>query len=214
MKRKAIGLWLLGMILLVVACAITPKQTLKIVEVEETTPLSEKDGPIRIGFAMDTFLEERWLRDREMFQESVEALGAEVEVVAAYGNDALQISQAETLIQSGIDLLVIVPHNSEATAAIVHKAHRAGIKVIAYDRLVKNADLDLYVSFDNERVGELQAEAITKLVPKGNYVFIGGAITDNNAHLLKKVFLMYCVHILNEVILRLFMISGRRIGLR
>ncbi|MEK5036974.1 D-xylose ABC transporter substrate-binding protein [Sporosarcina sp. FSL K6-3457] len=186
MKRKAIGLWLLGMILLVVACAITPKQTLKIVEVEETTPLSEKDGPIRIGFAMDTFLEERWLRDREMFQESVEALGAEVEVVAAYGNDALQISQAETLIQSGIDLLVIVPHNSEATAAIVHKAHRAGIKVIAYDRLVKNADLDLYVSFDNERVGELQAEAITKLVPKGNYVFIGGAITDNNAHLLKK----------------------------
>ncbi|KAB2332174.1 substrate-binding domain-containing protein [Cytobacillus depressus] len=135
---------------------------------------------------MDTLLEDRWLRDRDLFKEAVEALGAEVEIIAANGDDALQMTQAEKLIQSGIDLLVIVPHNAEATAAIVHKAHRAGIKVIAYDRLVKNADLDMYASFDNEQVGEMQAKAITALVPKGNYVFIGGAITDNNAHLLKK----------------------------
>ncbi|WP_203249013.1 sugar ABC transporter substrate-binding protein [Sporosarcina beigongshangi] len=186
MKQKVIVALFLGMVFLLSACINMPQQELEAVELEEQVPPVEKDGPIRIGFAMDTFLEERWLRDREMFKESVEALGAEVEIVAAYGNDALQISQAETLIQSGIDLLVIVPHNAEATAAIVHKAHLAGIKVIAYDRLVKNADLDLYVSFDNERVGELQGEAITALVPKGNYVFIGGAITDNNAHLLKK----------------------------
>ena len=186
MKRKAIVVWFFGMILLLVACTDTPTQTLKPVESEEQVPHGEKDGPIRIGFSMDTLLEERWLRDRDLFKEAVEALGAEVEIVAANGDDALQISQAETLIQSGIDLLVIVPHNAEATAAIVHKAHLAGIQVIAYDRLVKNADLDLYVSFDNEQVGEMQAEAITALVPKGNYVFIGGAITDNNAHLLKK----------------------------
>ena len=131
-------------------------------------------------------LEERWLKDRDLFKEAIESLGAEVEVVAASGDDALQISQAESLIQSGVDVLVIVPHNAEATAAIVHKAHLAGIKVIAYDRLVKNADLDLYVSFDNEQVGEMQARAMIGRVPKGNYVFIGGAITDNNAHLLKK----------------------------
>ena len=164
----------------------------KVSEIEQIKPVPMKenvkdsDGKIKIGFSMDTLQEERWLRDRELFKKSVEALGAEVEILAANGDDALQISQAETLISQGIDLLVIVPHNAEATAAIVHRAHEAGIKVIAYDRLVKNADIDLYVSFDNEQVGEMQAKAITKLVPKGNYVYIGGAITDNNALLFKK----------------------------
>jgi D-xylose transport system substrate-binding protein len=146
--------------------------------------LAEKK--IKIGFSMDTLLEERWLRDRDLFKKAVEALGAEVEIMAANGDDAVQISQAETLISQGVDLLVIVPHNAEVTATIVKKAHLAGIKVVAYDRLVKNANIDFYVSFDNEQVGELQAKAITRLVPKGKYVYIGGAVTDNNAHLIKK----------------------------
>lgn len=171
------------MILFLFAC--TDNSVPKTQEPEES-PIIRDEEPIRIGFSMDTLLEERWLKDREFFKEAVEDLGAEVEIVAANGDDALQISQAETLIQSGIDLLVIVPHNAAATAAIVHKAHLAGIQVIAYDRLVKNAELDMYISFDNEQVGKMQAEAMTALVPKGNYVFIGGAITDNNAHLLKK----------------------------
>jgi D-xylose transport system substrate-binding protein len=148
--------------------------------------VNSTEEKIKVGFTMDTLQEERWLKDRDLFKEAVEALGAEVEILAANGDDVLQISQAETLISQGVDVLVIVPHNAEATATIVKKAHMAGIKVLAYDRLVKNADIDLYVSFDNEKVGELQAEAITKLVPQGKYVYIGGAITDNNAHLFKK----------------------------
>ncbi|PSL41427.1 D-xylose transport system substrate-binding protein [Planomicrobium soli] len=152
-------------------------------EVKKAGAANEK---IKIGFSMDTLLEERWLKDRDLFKKEVEALGAEIEILAANGDDALQISQAESMISEGVDLLVVVPHNAEATAAIVHKAHKAGIKVIAYDRLIKNADVDLYVSFDNEKVGELQAMAMTQLVPAGNYVYIGGADTDNNAHLLKK----------------------------
>ncbi|WP_066054282.1 D-xylose ABC transporter substrate-binding protein [Robertmurraya korlensis] len=141
---------------------------------------------IKIGFSMDTLEEERWLRDRDLFKEAVEKLGAEVEIMAANEDDAKQILQAETLISQGVDLLVLVPNNAEATATIVNKAHLAGIKVVSYDRLVKNAEIDLYISFDNEQVGELQAKAITKLVPKGRYVLIGGASTDYNAHLLKK----------------------------
>jgi D-xylose transport system substrate-binding protein len=135
---------------------------------------------------MDTLQEERWQKDRDLFRAAAEALGAEVEVMEANGDDAKQISQVETLISQGVDILVIVPHNAEATAAIVKKAHSAGIKVLAYDRLIKNADIDLYVSFDNEKVGELQAKAITSLVPVGKFVYIGGADTDNNAHLFKK----------------------------
>ncbi|AST93466.1 D-xylose ABC transporter substrate-binding protein [Sutcliffiella cohnii] len=155
------------------------------VEKEESIALDTEEK-IKIGFSMDTLEEERWPKDRELFKEAAEALGAEVLVREAKGDDALQIVQAESLISEGINILVIVPHNAEAVATIVKKAHLAGIKVISYDRLVKNSSVDLYISFDNELVGQLQAEEITKLVPKGKYVYIGGASTDNNAHLLKK----------------------------
>jgi D-xylose transport system substrate-binding protein len=158
-------------------------QNIDVLPEKEAVPNEDR---IKIGFSMDTLEEERWLRDRDLFKTAVENFGAEVEILAANGDDALQVLQAETLISQGVDLLVVVPHNAEAAATIVKKAHLAGIKVLSYDRLIKNADIDLYVSFDNERVGELQAESITKLVPKGKYVYIGGADTDNNAHLLKK----------------------------
>jgi len=143
-------------------------------------------GSITIGFSLATLQEERWQRDRDMFVAAAEKLGAKVEVQAANNDEAKQIAQAENLISQGVDVLVVVPHNAEATASVVEKAHEAGIKVLAYDRLIRNADVDLYVSFDNERVGEMQAEAIVKLVPKGKYVYIGGSETDNNAHLFKK----------------------------
>lgn len=147
---------------------------------------SKKSGDVTIGFSLATLQEERWQRDRDLFVAAAEKLGAKVEVQAANNDEAKQISQAENLISQGVDVLVVVPQNADAAAAIVEKAHEAGVKVLAYDRLIRNSDLDLYVSFDNEKVGELQASAITKLVPKGKYVYIGGADTDNNAHLFKK----------------------------
>lgn len=188
MKRRLRKVGLLNFIflLLLTSCEenVSPKPVdIRVPEKEMTAPIEEQ---IKIGFSMDTLEEERWPRDRDLFKEAVEALGAEVVIREAKGNEALQIVQAEKLISEGVDLLVIVPHNAEAAATIVNKAHSAGIKVISYDRLVKNSSVDLYISFDNELVGELQAQAITKLVPKGKYVYIGGANTDNNAHLLKK----------------------------
>jgi D-xylose transport system substrate-binding protein len=185
-QRKAALLIFVSLFMFLAACEgyVSPKP----IESREPKqePISHDEERIKIGFSMDTLEEERWPRDRDLFKEAVEALGAEVVIREAKGDDALQIVQAERLISEGIDLLVVVPHNAEAVATIVNKAHSAGIKVISYDRLVKNSSVDLYISFDNELVGELQAQAITKLVPKGKYVYIGGASTDNNAHLLKK----------------------------
>lgn len=184
MKRLLRGVLLMSAGVWLAACQEETQLPEKSVFKEDE--MAQEEEPLKIGFAMDTLKEERWLKDRELFEQAIESRGLEVEIAAANGDDALQIAQAEEMIQEGIDLLVIVPHNAEATAAIVHKAHGADIKVIAYDRLVKNAEIDLYVSFDNEKVGELQAKEMLKLVPKGNYVYIGGAPTDNNAHLLKK----------------------------
>jgi D-xylose transport system substrate-binding protein len=144
------------------------------------------DNKVVVGLSIDTLLEERWQKDRDLFKAAVEKLGALIEVQAANGDDALQLAQAESLISRGVDVLVVVPHNAEVSAAIVEKAHKSGIKVISYDRLIVNSDVDLYISFDNEKAGELQAKAIVKKAPKGNYVLIEGADTDNNAHMFKK----------------------------
>ena len=78
------------------------------------------------------------------------------------------------------------PNNAKTAATIVESAHKAGVPVIAYDRLIRDSDVDLYVSFDAVRVGELQSRIRScKHVPKGNYVLIGGAPTDNNALLVR-----------------------------
>lgn len=141
---------------------------------------------IRIGLSLDTLKEERWQRDRDLFVQYAKDLGADVVVQAANGDDRVQMQQAENLLTQGVDVLVIVPHNGEVMGAIVDAAKGQNVPVIAYDRLIRNSEPALYVSFDNEKVGELQARYLIERAPKGNYVLIGGAPTDNNALLFRK----------------------------
>jgi D-xylose transport system substrate-binding protein len=142
-----------------------------------------------IGLSMDTLKEARWQGDRDTFVKRAGELGARVEVLAANGDDTVQIGDVEKLITAGVDVLVIVPHDGKAMAKAVRLAHEAGIPVIAYDRLILDADVDLYVSFDNLRVGELQARYLLEHLPtpgRGRIVRIFGAKTDNNAALFKQ----------------------------
>lgn len=141
---------------------------------------------VTIGLSMDTLKEERWQRDRDFFVSHAEKLGAKVLVQAANSDDALQNAQAENLLTQGVDVLVVVPHNATSAATIVASAHKSRVPVIAYDRLIRDSDVDLYVASDVTRIGELQAEYAVKHRPKGNYVLIGGAPTDNNAHMLRE----------------------------
>ena len=138
----------------------------------------------KVGFCMDSLIPERWEKDRELFVQNIENLGGEVLVEIANGDDVLQLEQAEKLISEGVDVLVVIPVNQETAGHIVVAAHKAGVKVISYDRLIRNCNLDYYVSTDNIRIGEQQADYLTRIKPKGKYVLIGGAITDNNAQLL------------------------------
>src|ERR1051325_3031257 len=141
-------------------------------------------GKIRIGLSMDTLKEERWQHDRYLFTKRAEELGAEVLVQAANSDDSVQVKQAENLLTQGIDVLVVVPHNAEVAAAIVESAKSQNVPVVSYDRLIKNADLDFYISSDVIRIGEMQTKYLLDRPPKGNYIVIGGAPTDNNAQLL------------------------------
>jgi D-xylose transport system substrate-binding protein len=135
---------------------------------------------------MDTLKEERWQRDRDLFVARAQELGAEVFVQAANSDDSVQVQQAENLLTQGVDVLVVIPHNGEVAASIVESARRENVPVLSYDRLIRNSEPDLYISFDNEKVGELQARYLVERAPKGNYVLIGGAPTDNNATLFRK----------------------------
>ncbi|HJQ33314.1 MAG TPA: substrate-binding domain-containing protein [Pyrinomonadaceae bacterium] len=142
--------------------------------------------PIFIGFSMDTLKEERWQRDKALVEARAKELGAQISVQVANGDDAVQTKQCDNMLTSGVDVLIVAPHNGEIAASIVENAHAKGVPVISYDRLIKNSEPDLYVSHQVVKMGEMQGDYALKHVAKGNYVLIGGAPTDNNALLLRQ----------------------------
>lgn len=144
------------------------------------------DDKITIGLSIDDLRLERWQKDRDFFVQKAKELGAEVMVQSANGDDAKQLAQIESMLSKDLDVLVIIPHSSDAMASAVNLAKQEQVPVIAYDRMINNSDVDLYISYDNVRVGELQAKYLVEKVPKGNYFLLGGSPTDNNAKLFRK----------------------------
>lgn len=139
--------------------------------------------------SFDTFVLERWLRDRDVFVSTAAELGAEVNVQNANGDAKEQASQVEYLISKDIDVLVIiaVDGQNEDLKAAIKKAKGKGIKIIAYDRSIQNANVDLHVSFDNEKIGELMAQAVLSQIPEGGKIAaLLGSPADNNVNLVEE----------------------------
>src|SRR5687767_7058276 len=182
MRRSSLIVLLLLFALVAGSCVSSTQQT-------NTGVSSKKKGPnepVVIGFSMDTLKEERWQRDKDLVEKRAKELGMQVNVQVANGDDNLQIKQAENLLTQGVDVLIVAPHNGEIAASIVEAAHRQGVPVISYDRLIKNSDVDLYVSHQVVKIGEMQAKYLLDHVNKkpANFVIVGGSPTDNNALLL------------------------------
>lgn len=153
-----------------------------------TTAFASKEKPV-IGLSLDTLKEERWQKDRDTFIAAAKALGAEVIVQSANSDDTRQVRDVESLITRKVDVLVIVPHNGSAMSRAVKSANDEKIPVIAYDRLILNANIDYYLTFDNVKVGEAQATYAVERLPKdrkARIVRLYGAPTDNNAKLFKQ----------------------------
>jgi D-xylose transport system substrate-binding protein len=153
---------------------------------------NKKDGekaaagpaPLVIGLSLADLKEERWQRDRDFFAAKAKQLGAEVIVQDAGGDPNAQVRQCDGLLAKGVKALVVVPKNADAARPIVLNAHAKGVKVISYDRLIGDAEVDLYLSFDNEKVGEIQAKAIAAAAPKGNYLLLRGDPADKNSDMI------------------------------
>ena len=144
---------------------------------------------IQIGMCFDSFVIERWQRDRDAFVSTAKELGADVNVQNANGDIEEQKKQIEYFIKKKMDVIVIVSIDAEAIAGTVQKARDQGIKVVAYDRPIPKAEVDLYVSFNNEMVGELMAKELVKKDLKNNKVLmLCGPLTDNNVPMVEEGF--------------------------
>lgn len=130
--------------------------------------------------------EARWANDKQAMEKRAREKNIMLKFQADANTPAEQASQVENLISQGIDILILAPVDLLAAANLVEKAHKAGIKVVAYDRLIKNSDLDLFVSYNNVNIGELQGRFLTLKVPKGNYIILSGGPTDYNSKLIKE----------------------------
>jgi D-xylose transport system substrate-binding protein len=132
--------------------------------------------------------------DRPYFTTKVQELcsACTVDYKNANQSEPTQLQQAEQALTGGAKVLVLDPVNGETARTIVQRAKQKNVPVISYDRLVTNADVDYYISFDNEEVGRLQGQALLdKLTAdgkagSGSIVMINGSPTDNNAKLFKK----------------------------
>jgi D-xylose transport system substrate-binding protein len=138
----------------------------------------------KIGFSIEAMKGERWQTDLESFAGRARQLGAEVISADADGDDDRQFQQVKDMIKAGIKVLVLLPHDTAKAGRIVDAAKSANVKVISYDRLVLNSDLDLFLSFDRKQIGWMQADYLVKHAPKGNYVVIAGSPNDEGAKTL------------------------------
>ncbi|MFP4408287.1 MAG: substrate-binding domain-containing protein [Spirochaetaceae bacterium] len=139
---------------------------------------------VRIGFSMatDTFIIERWNKDIKVFDSAARERDAEVVLQMSAGGTEAQIEQVQYLFSQDIDVLVLLPHDTDELAAVAQAALDRSIPVISYDRLIQGVPVSAYISFDNEAVGRLFGRALTEAVPQGRYLIVNGSVRDNNSY--------------------------------
>src|SRR5512139_4053148 len=151
-------------------------------------------GKTKIGISMSDFATERWKPESDLLKSLLEKKGYEVLVQEANHDPKLQNDQIDTMISQGVKGLIIVAEDGDAAATAVQKANKAGVKVIAYDRLIKDPAIAGYLSFDNTEVGRNEADGVMKWLDKNfdfskgpaKVMMMGGSPTDNNAILVRK----------------------------
>ena len=138
---------------------------------------------LTVGVSWSNFQEERWKTDEAAIKKALEAHGAKYISADAQASPTKQLTDVESLISKGANVLIILAKDSEAILPAVKKASDEGIPVIAYDRLIESPNV-LYVTFDNVGVGRMIGKAVLAAKPAGNYAFIKGDQGDPNADFL------------------------------
>jgi D-xylose transport system substrate-binding protein len=144
-----------------------------------------RGGKMKIGLSFSDFVTERWPMEAALLTELGYDKGVQVISQVANHDEKLQNDQIANMVLLGVNALIIIAEDGDAAAAAAAAAHDAGVKVIAYDRLIRTPKLDAYISFDNVEVGRAQARGVLAARDSGNFVLLGGSPMDNNAILLR-----------------------------
>src|SRR5665647_415823 len=151
MKKILSVLIVISMALGLSAC--TSKSTLP--------PATVKSNGKMVGIAMPTKTSQRWIDDGNNMSQSLANLGYKIDLQYADNNVQNQLAQCENMIAKGADVLIIASVDATTLTNVLEQAHEAKIKVISYDRLLMNSPyVDYYATFDNFKVGVLQAKDI------------------------------------------------------
>ncbi len=194
MRKRKISICLLLICTLLISfagCKGTSSENESDDSVSEEEQESGSDT-VTIGMSFDSFLIERWERDRDVFVTTAKEAGVEVNVQNANGDINTQIEQISYFIKKKVDAIVIVAIDARQLYGVVAEAKAAGIPVIAYDRMLTNAGADLYVSFDNERVGELMAESLSEKKNVKKVMMLSGPTEDTNVPQVNEGFARVC----------------------
>jgi len=141
---------------------------------------------VEVGIVLPTKDEPRWIQDQTRFEQALKTAGYNAEILFSQGESAKERANVEALITKGAKVLIICPQDSAAAAAAADEAHRNHVKVISYDRLIRDtASVDYYVTFDSVQVGAAWGKyLISKAKGKNNNLYLyAGAASDNNAFL-------------------------------
>jgi D-xylose transport system substrate-binding protein len=133
-----------------------------------------------VGLMFPHVTMKRYLIEKEIIAKKVSEAGCEFIFSEAQNDEEKQIQQFNDIIDK-VDILILDPVNRFNAAQMVRKAHEKGIKIISYDRLISNAEVDAFITFDPVAIGKQMTDYVLKLIPTGNYIIIGGDKTDLNA---------------------------------
>ena len=153
-------------------------------------------GKTKVGISFSDFATERWKNEAVLMTKLLEAKGYEVIVQEAAHDVKLQNDQIDNMVTQKVKGLIVIAEDGDAAATAVDKAAKEGVKIIAYDRLIKSPNISAYISFNNTEVGRQEALGVmTALGIPGSttwtkdnpakIVLSGGSPTDNNAHLVR-----------------------------
>ncbi|HSJ88508.1 MAG TPA: sugar-binding protein [Anaerolineales bacterium] len=181
------GFMVLLMIMAAIFSACAPAvATAQATQIPDESPTSAPSISGSVGVVLPTKDEPRWIQDETRFKNAFTKAGYDVEILFSEGDSAKEKSNVDSLIAKGIKVLIICPQDGTAAAAAAEAARSAGVRVIAYDRLILNtAAVDYYVTFDSLAVGAAQAQYLVNHASgSGNPLYLyAGAASDNNAFL-------------------------------
>jgi len=182
-KNRATFIMLLLSAMLIMACSGSKDSEKS--DGDANKAVAGEEGKKKIGLSFSDFATARWARERDMMTELLTQKGYEVIAQGAHNDAKTQNDQIENMVTQGVSAIIVIAEDGAAAATAVNNASKAGVPVIAYDRLIKSTKLACYISFDNVEVGRQQASGVLKVRDKGNFVLLGGSPTDNNAILFR-----------------------------